>query len=41
VERSSAWIFRFPRLVTRYEPKAANFLDFAELACIVILLRWL
>jgi transposase len=41
VERLFAWLFRFRRLVTRYENKAPNFLGFAQLACIVILLRWL
>lgn len=39
VERLFAWIMRFRRVAIRYEHKAANFLAFAKLACIVILLR--
>ena len=39
VERLFAWIFRFRRVVTRYERYAANFLGFVQLACAVILLR--
>lgn len=39
VERLFAWILRFRRVTTRYEHKASNFLAFAKLACIVILLR--
>lgn len=39
VERLFAWLFRFRRLVTRFEHKSANFLGFLKLACIIILLR--
>lgn len=39
VERLFAWIFRFRRVVTRYERHAANFLGFVQLACAVVLLR--
>lgn len=37
VERLFAWIFRFRRLVTRYERKADNFLGLIQLACARIL----
>jgi transposase len=39
VERLFSWIFRFRRLVTRYEQKAENFLGLIHLACIQIFLR--
>ncbi len=39
VERLFAWLGNFRRLVVRYERKADNFLGFAQLGCIVILLR--
>lgn len=39
VERLFAWLFAFRRLVTRYEAKAENFLGFAQLGCIRILVR--
>ncbi|HSN30294.1 MAG TPA: IS5 family transposase, partial [Kofleriaceae bacterium] len=39
VERLFAWIFRFRRLVTRYEEKAENYLGLLQLACAQILLR--
>ena len=39
IERLFAWMMRFRRLVTRWELKADNFLAFAKLACIAILLR--
>jgi len=39
VERLFAWLQQFRRLVTRYEHQAANFLAFAKLACIIVLLR--
>jgi transposase len=39
VERLFAWIFRFRRLVTRYEHKAQNFLGLLQLACMQILMR--
>lgn len=41
VERLFAWIFRFRRLVTRYEHKAENFLGLLQLACAQILWRQL
>jgi len=39
VERLFAWIFRFRRLVTRYEEKAENYLGLLQLACAQILWR--
>ena len=39
VERLFAWMLRFRRITTRYERHARNFLAFAKLACMVILLR--
>ncbi len=39
IERLFAWLQNFRRLVTRYEYHLANFLGFARLACMVILLR--
>ena len=39
VERLFAWMMRFRRLVTRNEHDSRNFLGFAKLACLVILLR--
>lgn len=39
IERLFAWLMRFRRLVTRYECHARNFLGFAKIACIAILLR--
>lgn len=39
VERFFAWLMRFRRVVTRWECKAANYLGFVQLACLVILLR--
>ena len=39
VERLFSWIFRFRRLVTRYEEKAENYLGLLQLACAQILLR--
>ena len=41
VERIFAWLQNNRRLVTRYERKAANFLGFAQLACIMMMLRGL
>ena len=39
VERLIAWLQCARRLVTRFEHKAANFLAFLKLRCIVLLLR--
>src|SRR5829696_3669413 len=39
VERLFAWLGNFRCLVVRYERRVDNFLGFAYLACIVILLR--
>lgn len=39
VERLIAWLQCSRRLVTRFEHKAANFLAFLKLRCIVLLLR--
>jgi transposase len=39
VERLFAWLQNFRRLVTRYEYHAENFLGFAHLGCMIILLR--
>ena len=38
IERLFAWLGNFRRLVVRHEGKADNFLGFAHLECIVILL---
>jgi len=39
VERSISWLQNFRRLVTRYEHYAHLFHGFAELACLIIVLR--
>jgi hypothetical protein len=39
VERLFAWLHNFPRLVTRYEHHADNYLAFVHLVCIPIMLR--
>jgi len=39
IERLFSWLFQCRRLVTRWEPKAENFLGFLQLGCIRILLR--
>ena len=39
IERVFAWLFRFRRLVTRWEHKSSVFLAFLKLGCAVILLR--
>lgn len=39
IERSISWLQNFRRLVTRYEYHAKLFLGFAQLACLVIVLR--
>ena len=39
IERLFAWLQNFRRLVVRYEHKAQNFLGFAHLGCMLILLR--
>ncbi len=39
VERLFAWLQCSRRLITRFEHKAANFLAFLKLRCIVLLLR--
>jgi transposase len=39
VERLFAWLKRYRRICVRWERKAANFLAFVHLGCIVILLR--
>ena len=41
VERLFAWLYNFRRLVVRYEYHPENYLGFAHLACVVILLRYL
>jgi transposase len=41
VERLFAWMHNFRRLVTRWEYKIENFLGFAQLGCIRILVRHL
>lgn len=41
VERLFAWLQNFRRLVVRYERHVANFLAFIQLACSVILLRFI
>ena len=39
VERLFAWLKRWRRIGTRWEYKAANFLGFVHLGCIILLLR--
>jgi len=39
IERLFAWLLSARRLVTRFEHKAANFLAFLKLRCIVLLAR--
>lgn len=39
IERLNAWLQNFRRLTVRYEYYPENFLAFAQLACIIILLR--
>ena len=41
IERLFAWLSNFRRLVVRYERRAENYLGFARLGCVVILLRYL
>jgi transposase len=41
VERLFAWLGNFRRLVVRYERRAANYLGFVHLGCVIILLRYL
>lgn len=41
IERLFAWLSNFRRLVVRYERRVDNYLGFAKLGCIVILLRHL
>jgi len=41
VERLFAWIHNFRRCVVRYEYKAENYLGFVQLACVIILTRYL
>jgi transposase len=39
VERLFAWLKQFRRIGTRWEAKAANYLGFLQLGCIIVLLR--
>lgn len=39
VERLFAWLKQFRRICTRWEFKAANYLGFLQLGCIVVMLR--
>jgi transposase len=41
VERLFAWLGNFRRLVVRYERLAQNYLNFVQLGCMMILLRYL
>lgn len=41
VERLFAWLYNFRRLVVRYEYHAANYHGFVQLACLIVLLRYL
>ena len=41
IERLFAWLFNFRRLVVRYEYHIENFIGFVNLACAIILLRYL
>jgi transposase len=39
IKRLFAWLGNFRRLVVRYDRHALNYLGFAQLGCILILLR--
>ena len=39
IERVFAWLFRYRRIVTRWERKSQNFLGFVLLGCLRILLH--
>jgi transposase len=41
VERLFAWLYNFRRLVVRYEYHAENYHGFVQLACLIVLLRYL
>ena len=41
VERLNAWLQNFRRLITRFERNLANFVGFLQLACALILNRYL
>jgi len=41
VERLFAWLYNFRRLVVRYEYHSENYFGFIQLACLMILLRYL
>jgi transposase len=41
IERLFAWLHNFRRLVTRWEYYEANFLGMLQLACVLILMRFL
>jgi transposase len=41
VERLFAWLYNFRRLVVRYEYHIENYVGLVQLACVVILLRYL
>src|SRR5262245_55033520 len=41
VERLFAWLYNFRRLVVRYEYHAENYHAFVQLACLILLLRYL
>ena len=41
VERLFAWLYNFRRLVVRYEYHAENYHGFVQLACVIVLLRYL
>jgi transposase len=41
VERLFAWLYNFRRLVVRYEYHVENYVGLVQLACVVILLKYL
>lgn len=41
VERLFAWLYNFRRLVVRYEYHVENYHGFVQLACLIVLLRYL
>jgi transposase len=40
-ERLFAWLYNFRRLVVRYEYHVENYVGLVQLACVIILLRYL
>ncbi|NJL56853.1 transposase [bacterium] len=39
VERTVAWVYRYRRIVVRYERYGYHFLGFVQIACVLLLLQ--